>query len=101
MPRDKRELVRNVVMEIARQHVRDDELLVSSGIIDSLRVLKLISRLEDQLQIRIPTDQVQPEDFDSVDLILETIERVAVLLKKKRWGGGVSWDLILSRPPGL
>lgn len=78
MSRDKRELVRNVVVEIARQKVRDDELLVSSGIIDSLRVLKLISRLEDQLQIRIPTDQVQPEDFDSVDLILETIERVAV-----------------------
>jgi acyl carrier protein len=78
MLRDKREVVRNVVTEIARQKVRDDELLVSSGIIDSLRVLKLISRLEDQLQTHIPTDQVQPEDFDSVDLILETIERVAV-----------------------
>jgi acyl carrier protein len=77
MLRDKREVVRNVVTEIARQKVRDDELLVSSGIIDSLRVLKLISRLEDQLQTHIPTDQVQPEDFDSVDLILETIERVA------------------------
>jgi acyl carrier protein len=78
MLRDKREVVRNVVAEIARQKVRDDELLVSSGIIDSLRVLKLISRLEDQLQTHIPTDQVQPEDFDSVDLILETIERVAI-----------------------
>jgi acyl carrier protein len=78
MLRDKREVVRNVVTEIARQKVRDDELLVSSGIIDSLRVLTLISRLEDQLQTHIPTDQVQPEDFDSVDLILETIERVAV-----------------------
>lgn len=78
MLRDKRELVRNVVTEIARHKVRDDELLVSSGIIDSLRVLKLISSLEDQLQIRIPTDQVQPEDFDSVELILETIERVTL-----------------------
>jgi acyl carrier protein len=78
MLKDKREIIRNVVTEIARQKVRDDELLVSSGIIDSLRVLTLISRLEDQLQMRIPTDQVQPEDFDSVDLILETIERVAL-----------------------
>ena len=78
MLRDRREVVRNVVSEITRRKVRDDELLVSSGIIDSLRVLKLISRLEDQLQTRIPTDQVQPEDFDSVDLILETIERVAI-----------------------
>jgi acyl carrier protein len=78
MLRDMREVVRDVVTEITRQKVRDDELLVSSGIIDSLRVLKLISRLDDQLQIHIPTDQVQPEDFDSVDLILETIERVAI-----------------------
>lgn len=78
MLRDSREVVRNVVTEITRRKVRDDELLVSSGIIDSLRVLKLISRLEDQLQTHIPTDQVQPEDFDSVDLILETIERVAI-----------------------
>jgi acyl carrier protein len=66
------------VTEITRRKVRDDELLVSSGIIDSLRVLKLISRLEVQLQTHIPTDQVQPEDFDSVDLILETIERVSI-----------------------
>jgi acyl carrier protein len=78
MLRDRREVVRDVVTEITRQKVRDDELLVSSGIIDSLGVLKLISRLDDQLQIHIPTDQVQPEDFDSVDLILETIERVAI-----------------------
>lgn len=74
---DIRQIVRNVVTEIARQKVRDDELLVSSGIIDSLRVLTLISKLEQQLQIRIPTDKVQPEDFDSVDLILETIQQVA------------------------
>lgn len=78
MLRDRREVVRNVVTEITRRKVRDDELLVSSGIIDSLRVLKLISRLEVQLQTHIPTDQVQPEDFDSVDLILETIERVSI-----------------------
>jgi acyl carrier protein len=78
MLRDRRDVVRNVVTEITRRKVRDDELLVSSGIIDSLRVLKLISRLEDQLQTHIPTDQVQPEDFDSVDLILETIERVSI-----------------------
>ena len=78
MLRDRRGVVRNVVTEITRRKVREDELLVSSGIIDSLRVLKLISRLEDQLQTHIPTDQVQPEDFDSVDLILETIERLSI-----------------------
>jgi acyl carrier protein len=44
--------------------------------IDSLSVLKLIASLERKLQIRIPTSEVQPEDFDSVDIILETLQRV-------------------------
>jgi acyl carrier protein len=41
-------------------------------------VLKLIVTLEKKLQIRIPREQVQPEDFDSVETILDTIERVAL-----------------------
>jgi acyl carrier protein len=40
-------------------------------------LLNLIALLEKKLQIRIPTERVQPEDFDSVDTILETLERVA------------------------
>lgn len=40
-------------------------------------MLKLIVILEDKLQILIPREQVQPEDFDSVEIILDTLERVA------------------------
>jgi acyl carrier protein len=45
--------------------------------VDSLSVLKLIVILEKKLQILIPRAQVQPEDFDSVEIILDTLERVA------------------------
>lgn len=68
--------VREVVATIVKKRVRDDQPLVSSGLIDSLSVLTLISALEARLQIRIPTAQVQPDDFDSVLIILETIARV-------------------------
>jgi acyl carrier protein len=71
-----KQAARDVVAHLARHKIRDDEALVSSGLIDSLSVLRLISRLEHELQIQIPKEQVQPEDFDSVDLIVETIERV-------------------------
>ena len=64
------------VTAIVKQNVRDDEPLVSSGLIDSLSILKLILSLERELGIQIPTADVQPEDFDSVDLITETLERV-------------------------
>jgi acyl carrier protein len=71
-----RAAAREAVMAIVRQNVRDDEALVSSGLIDSLSILKLILSLEKQLGIQIPTADVQPDDFDSVDLITETLKRV-------------------------
>jgi acyl carrier protein len=57
--------------------VSDGEPLISSGLIDSLSILKLISRLEKKLGIAIPTDNLQPDDFESVDGIVETVQRVA------------------------
>jgi hypothetical protein len=32
--------------------------------------------LERDLQVRVSKDRVQPDDFDSVEIILETLERV-------------------------
>jgi acyl carrier protein len=68
---------REVVSEITRRKLDDSAPILSSGIIDSLAILKLISSLERRLGIVIPTNQVQPDDFDSVELIVETIKRVA------------------------
>lgn len=72
-----RNAAREAASEIARRPVREGQRLVSSGLIDSLSVLKLISLLERKLRISIPPQTLQPEDFDDVDLIVETIERVA------------------------
>jgi acyl carrier protein len=44
--------------------------------VDSLSLLQLIVLLEKKLQTRIPKEQLQPEDFDSVEIILETLVRV-------------------------
>jgi acyl carrier protein len=80
MPHDPetiRQVAREAVMTVARRKVRDDQCVISTGIVDSLSLLNLIGLLEKRLQIRIPTEQVQPEDFDSVETILETLGRVA------------------------
>jgi acyl carrier protein len=76
-PETIRQAAREAVVAVARQAVRDDQCVVSTGIVDSLSLLNLIALLEKKLQIRIPTERVQPEDFDSVETILETLERVA------------------------
>ena len=61
---------------IGAKAVKDDDSFIVSGRIDSLSVLKLIAQLEQRLGIRMPTEQLQPEDFDTIDLIVETVERV-------------------------
>jgi acyl carrier protein len=70
--------VREAVAELTKRTLGDDECIVSTGLVDSLSIIKLISLLDRKLQIRIPTDRVQPEDFDSVDVILETLQRLGL-----------------------
>lgn len=72
-----RSMVRDVVTEMVGHSVRDSEPIVSSGLIDSLTVVKLIARLEQKLHVSIPPANLQPDDFDNVESILETLERVA------------------------
>ena len=76
MEGDVRQVTREVVTEIVRKKVADEELLVSSGLVDSLRVIDLVVALERRLKIKIPRELVQPEDFDSVDVIMDTLARV-------------------------
>lgn len=73
--------IRNAAIEVATQlvgrSIKEGQRLVTSGLIDSLSVLKLIGLLEKKLRVVIPPETLQPEDFDDVNLIVETVERVA------------------------
>lgn len=70
-----RSIVREVVAEMVGYRVQDSEPIVSSGLLDSLSVVELIIRLEQKLNVAIPPTNLQPDDFDNVDLIIETLER--------------------------
>lgn len=72
-----RTIIREAASQVAGRPVKDSQRLISSGLIDSLSILKLIALLEKGLHVSIPTETLQPEDFDDVDTILETIARVA------------------------
>jgi methoxymalonate biosynthesis acyl carrier protein len=73
-----RAAARAIVAEIAGGPVTDDEPLISSGLIDSLSILKLIAHLEQRLHVSIPPANLQPDDFDNINWIVETVERSAV-----------------------
>lgn len=57
--------------------LKPGECLISSGLVDSLSVLRLITDLEKRLGIRLQTSSLQPDDFDDLDLIVATVQRAA------------------------
>ena len=68
-------VAREVVAGMIGGNLDDEESLISSGRIDSLSILTLISRMEGKLGIRLKTGGLQPDDFDTIDLIAETVLR--------------------------
>jgi acyl carrier protein len=72
-----RSAAREAASQIAGRPIKDGQRLVSSGFIDSLSILRLMSLLEKKLNVSIPSETLQPEDFDDLDLIVETVARVA------------------------
>ena len=72
-----RSAAQEAASQIAGRPIKTGQKLVSSGLIDSLSILRLISLLEKKLDVSIPPENLQPEDFDDLDLIVETVERVA------------------------
>ena len=53
----------------------DDESLLDAGVLDSLAVLKLVSFLDEEMQIDLPLEKLGLEDFSSLDSICALIER--------------------------
>lgn len=47
----------------------EDEELLTSGIINSLGLMKLISFIENQFDIRIPFEDITLEHFNSIEVI--------------------------------
>lgn len=69
---------RAVVSKMVGAEVSDDEPLISSGRIDSLSILTMIGALEKSLKISIPPANVQPDDFETIEWIVDTVQRAAV-----------------------
>jgi acyl carrier protein len=56
----------------------DDELLIDSGIIDSMGIMTLLAFVEEQFSIEIQGDDLIPENFASISTITALVERQMV-----------------------
>ena len=55
--------------------IADDTLLFSSGMLDSLSAVSLLFSLNDDLGITLSPLDVALDDFDSIELIVATVEK--------------------------
>jgi acyl carrier protein len=52
----------------------DQDNLLTKGVIDSLKMLDLISFMEKQFGITIDEDEMMPDNFESVDSIVSFVQ---------------------------
>jgi acyl carrier protein len=69
--------VRQVVVEMVGRELPDSAPLISSGLIDSLSILTLMTRLDKRLGLKLSPAGLQPDDFDSIDIITSTVQRAS------------------------
>lgn len=54
-----------------------EKALVTDGILDSFSIVTLVGRINEEFDITIGVDELEPENFDSVDAMLALIKELA------------------------
>ncbi|HEU5319766.1 MAG TPA: acyl carrier protein [Methylomirabilota bacterium] len=72
MARDARAVIRGFVLgtlAAARgvEGVADDESLVERGVLDSLGIFELVAFLEERFGVRVPDEDITPENFRTIE----------------------------------
>ena len=64
------------ILEDLRPEVdfENETALVTDGILDSFDIVSLVAQLNDEFDITIGVDDLEPENFDTVDAMLALIE---------------------------
>jgi acyl carrier protein len=67
-------IVEELIMGGSNTKLDPDESLVSSGVIDSLAILRLITFIEETFGVTVEDDEVLPENFETINVIKEFVE---------------------------
>ncbi|MDD2272180.1 MAG: acyl carrier protein [Desulfuromonadaceae bacterium] len=67
-------LLTEIAAGLGKKTLEPDEDLLELGIIDSLGLMKLISFMEEDFGIRIPDEEVVPENFQSLTSMARLVE---------------------------
>lgn len=68
----------NELLEILREvkpgvDFETETSLVDDGILDSLDIISIISEVADEFDVKIPPEEITPENFNSAEAMMELI----------------------------
>jgi len=79
MSKETSELIRTFIIKkfpaLRKKVLTDDLPLIESGIVDSLGVLDVVSFLEQSFGLKVDDDDLIPENFGSIALLTQFVER--------------------------
>lgn len=67
-------ITHEILHETLASPLGNDDQLVDSGVIDSLGVMTMLSFLEEEFSIKIPDNELTPENFESISTITALVE---------------------------
>ena len=67
----------DILSDIVDDDVESCTTLIDDGVLSSLDIIQLIGALNDEFDISIPATEIIPENFNSVDAMVEMVERLA------------------------
>ena len=67
---------KNLVGEDRRLSITDKTPLIEDGIIDSMGLMQIVGFLEERTGVRVPDDEVTPDNFETVEAIDRLVDRL-------------------------
>lgn len=67
------EILRSLHPDVDFENTDD---LVDDGILDSLDIVTLVTEINSEFDVAIPAEEIVPENFNSVEALMELIERL-------------------------
>jgi acyl carrier protein len=68
-------LIADVLYDKNLKDLGVEDKLLETGLMDSLSILKMVTFCEEQFGIKIPDDEVLPDNFESVRVIAALVDR--------------------------
>ena len=70
-----KEYIKTEILHGRNVDIKEDEDLLSAGIIDSLSILKLVAFVEERFNISVPDEDVVFDNFSSIDALAEYLQQ--------------------------